>query len=376
MCYKVVRVSTRRELNDFIGLPFEIYKENKQWVAPIRSELKRLLDTKRNPYFKGATLVLFNCYWDKRIQARISLSVNDAYNRKALVKTGFFGFFEAFNEPAAVKILFDEVKNYCREEKILRLEGPFNPNLYSELGMLCSNFNSPPTFFQTYNPEYYNSLLNENGFKVLEILHTRINTNSSEYFNEKFKKPCELRTKELVVRDFDKENTERDLEHLRNIYNDAFAENWHFTPVSKQEYLFVSKFLGLVTPPKLIKFVEYKGEPIAAVQYALDVNPLLRKLKGRRNPFRYLELLAKRKNIECVLIFAVGIKKDFRNSRVADLLFKATVEMGRKYKILEATWMYDNNRIAISLAEKLGMKRDKEFCIYCCDLNEQTFTTF
>ncbi len=368
MCYRVVRVSTGKELNDFIGLPFDIYKDNKHWVASIRSELKRLLDPKRNPYFKGATLVLFNCYRDKRIQARISLSVNEAYNSKALVKTGFFGFFEAFNEPAVVKTLLDEVKNYCREEGILRLEGPFNPNLYSELGMLCSSFDSPQTFFQTYNPEYYNSLLKENGFKVLEILHTRINKNSSGYFNEKFKKPCELRTKELVVRDFDKKNSERDLEHLRNIYNDAFAENWHFTQVSKEEYLFVSKHLSLVTPPELIKFVENKNEPIAAVQFALDVNPLLRKFNGRRNPVRYLELLAKRKKIDRVLLFAVGIKKEFRNSRVADLLFKATVEVGRKYNILEATWMYDNNKVAISLAVKLGLVRDKEFCIYCCDV--------
>ncbi|MBK6505782.1 MAG: hypothetical protein IPG02_08965 [Ignavibacteria bacterium] len=69
-----------------------------------------------------------------------------------------------------------------------------------------------------------------------------------------------------------------------------------------------------------------------------------------------------------MLIFAVGIKKEFRNSRVADLLFKATVEVGRKYNILEATWMYDNNKVAISLAVKLGLVRDKEFCIYCCDV--------
>ena len=375
MCYRVVRVSTGKELNDFIELPFAIYKHDRNWVAPIRSELKRILDIKRNPYFRDASLVLFNCYRDNKIQARISLSVNDAYNSKALVKTGFFGFFEAFNDPAAVKLLLDEVKNYCREEIILRLEGPFNPNLYSEVGMLCSSFDSPPTFFQTYNPEYYNSLLSENGFNVLEILHTRFNKNSSEYFNEKFKKPCELRTKELVIRDFDEKNTEKDLEHLRTIYNDAFSENWHFTPVSREEYHFVSKHLSVVTPPKLIKFVEYKGEPIAAVQFALDVNPLLRKFKGRRNPVRYFELVAKRKEIDRVLIFAVGIKKEFRNSRVTDLLFKATVEVGRKYKILETTWMYDNNRVAISLAEKLGMKRDKEFCIYVCDLTERTFTS-
>ncbi len=369
MCYKVVRVSTGNELNDFVELPFEVYKDNRQWVAPIRSELKKLLDIKTNPYFRNASLALFNCYKDNKITARISISVNNAYNSKAPVRTAFFGFFEAVSDQNAARCLFDEVKKYCKENDIKRLEGPFNPNLYSELGMLCSNYDSPPSFFQTYNPEYYNSLLHENGFTVLEILHTRVNADSSVYMNKHFSKPFELRSREFVVRNFDKRNTERDLEHLRNIYNDAFSENWHFTQVSREEYLFVSKHLSIVTPPELIKFVEYKGEPVAVVQFALDVNPLLRKFKGRRNPVRYLELLAKRKRIDRVLLFAVGIKKDFRNSRVADLLFKATVELGRNYKVLEATWMYDDNRTAISLAEKLGLLRDKEFCIYCCDVD-------
>jgi len=369
MCYKVVRVSTGKELNEFIDLPFAIYNDSKQWVAPIRSELKRVLDIKRNPYFRNASLVLFNCYSDDRIAARISISVNEEYNIKALVRTGFFGFFEALDDQNAVKCLFDEVKKYCKENGIKRLEGPFNPNLYSALGMLCNSYDSPPAFFQTYNPEYYHSLLRENGFTVLQILHTRINRDSTGYMNKKFSKPFELKSREFVVRNFDKRNAECDLEHLRNIYNDAFSENWHFTQVSREEYLFVSKHLSIVTPPELIKFVVHRAEPVAVVQFALDINPLLRKFKGSRNPVRYLELLTKRKRIDRVLLFAVGIKKDFRNSRVADLLFKATVELGRKYKILEATWMYDDNKIAISLAEKLGLLRDKEFCIYCCDVD-------
>ena len=369
MCYKVVRVSTGKELNDFIDLPFEVYKHSKQWVAPIKSELKRVLDTNKNPYFRNASLVLFNCYSDDRIAARISISVNNDYNWQSIVKTGFFGFFEAFDDQNAVRCLFAEVEKYCSENGIKRLEGPFNPNLYSALGMLSNSFDSPPTFFQTYNPEYYHSLLFENGFRVLKILHTRINEDSSGYMNKHFCKPLELKSREYIVRNFDKKNTERDLEHLRNIYNDAFSENWHFTQVSREEYLFVSKHLSVVTPPELIKFVECKGEAVAAVQFALDINPLLRKFKGKRNPARYLELLAKRRRIDRALIFAVGIKKEFRNSRVTDLLFKATIEFGRRYKYFETTWMYDDNRIAISIADKLGMKRDKEFCIYCFDVN-------
>ncbi len=364
MGYKVVRVSTGKQLKDFIELPFEIYKDDVNWVAPIKSELKRTLDSKKNPYFRNASFDMFNCYDDDKIVSRISVSVNDAYCRKAGVKTGFFGFFESFNESAAVKFLFDEIINHCRENSIERLEGPFNPNLYSELALLSADYNSPPSFFQTYNPQYYHSLLKGNGFSVFQILHTRINKDSRGYFNEKFGKPLELESEDLRVRSFRNNNKEQDLEHLRNIYNDAFSENWHFTPVSKEEYMFASKYLKLVTPPDLIRFVEYKGEPVAAVHFALDVNPLLKRFKGNASLIKYLKFLTERKKIDRAILFAVGAKREFQYSRVIRLLFNATVEVARRFEILETTWMYDENRIVISLAEKLGLKRDKEFLVY------------
>jgi hypothetical protein len=368
MSYRIIRVSTPGELKDFINLPFEIYRNDKNWVAPIKSELMRLLNVKKNPYFKTASLDLFNCYSGHKIVARISLSVNKDFCKKAGIKIGFFGFFESFNDPQAVRFLFKVLFKYCLQKNIKRIEGPFNPNLYSEIGMLCTNFDLPPSFFQTYNPEYYNSLLKENGFRVLELLHTRLNEDSSGYLNKKFSKTFELQMKDLNVRSFNDKNIETDLEHLRNIYNDAFSDNWHFTPVSKEEYLFVSKHLKLVTPPDLIKFVEYKGEPVAVVHFVLDINPLLKKFKGKRSLIKYLNFLIEREKIDRVIIFAVGIKKEFRNSRVVHLLFNASVEIARRYKILETTWMYDENKIVISLAEKLGLRRDKEFFIYYYNL--------
>jgi hypothetical protein len=117
-----------------------------------------------------------------------------------------------------------------------------------------------------------------------------------------------------------------------------------------------------------LQFVEYKGEPVAAVHFVLDINPLLKNFNGKRSLIKYLNLLIQRKKIDRILIFAVGIKKEFRNSRVVQLLFNATVEIARKYIILESTWMYDENKIIISLAERLGLERDKEFNIYYRDL--------
>jgi hypothetical protein len=64
------------------------------------------------------------------------------------------------------------------------------------------------------------------------------------------------------------------------------------------------------------------------------------------------------------IIFAVGIKKAYQNSKVAKILFNITVETAKRFNCLETTWMYDENRTVVSLAEKLGLEKDKEFVIY------------
>ena len=368
MSYRIIRVSAGSELNDFMSLPFTVYRNDRNWVPPITAELIRMLDAKQNPYFRNASLDLFNCYRNGKMAARVAVSVTEDYCKSAGVRTGYFGFFESLIEANAVSKLFESVFDHCRRSGIIRLEGPVNPNMYSELGMLCSHYDLPPTFFQAYNPEYYNALLTGCGFGNLIRLHTRINKDASSYMNEKFGKLIEQPEGDLKIRSFRGDAQAEDLEHLRRIFNSSFSENWHFVPVSRDEYLFASKFLKLVTPPELISFVEYKGDPVGAVHFALDINPLLRKFRGRRNLFAYLNLLLKRKCIDRALIFAVGIKKEFQSSRIARALFNATVDISRRFRIVETTWMYDDNRSAILIAERLGLKREKEFQIYYKDL--------
>ncbi|HVO75029.1 MAG TPA: hypothetical protein VMT35_13460 [Ignavibacteriaceae bacterium] len=368
MGYKAVTVSTRSALNNFLNLPFKIYKDDKNWVAPVKSEIKRILHPKRNPYFKNATIALFNCYYGNDIRSRVSVVINKIFCEKAKKNIAFFGFFESYNEPDAVKYLFCEVFKYCSYRKIEKLEGPFNPNHYSELGMLYNRFNASPSFFQTYNPDYYNSLLKNLGFEIEKVIHTRRSTNSSEHLVEKFGNKINLSLPGLSVRSFNLRNFKNDLECLRKIFNDAFSENWHFVPVSREEYLFSSKYMKFVTPPSLIQFVEYEGNPVAAIHFVLDINPALKILKGNAGIFKYLKLTNQIKKIDSAIIFAVGVKKSFRNSKVTQLLFNAAVNTAERFDTLETTWMYDDNKIVNSLAERLGLKKDKEFVIYSKNL--------
>ena len=363
MLYRTAAVSERKELRDFLKLPYTVYAGDRNWIPPLESEVRRTLNKRKNPYFRNAALQLFNCYKDNAIAARTAVIINRAYDKEFNKRTALFGFFECINDRYAAEELFKEVFNYCRENEVKQIIGPFNPNHYSETGLQISEFDTPPSFFQTYNPPYYYELLDQLGFIISKKIHTRKRENINEYLKDRFGNKNITIPPEYSFRQFDPGKKEEELEVLRNIYNDAFEENPFFLPVSRDEYLFAAKYLSLVTDPHLLLFAEYKGEAVGVIHFALDINPLLKEFKGRTGIIKLIKFFRGRKKIDRLIFYATGIKKSHRNTKTIQVLLKAVIDTARKYGALETTWMSYDNIAAIGSAKKLGLEPDKEFAI-------------
>ncbi len=365
MKYHVLSVSNSRQMKDFLRLPFVIYQDDPNWVAPLTSEVRRTLNQKLNPYFANAQLKLFVCYKNETTVSRAAVIINRAHQEKFGVKSAFFGFFESFNDPDAVHNLFKTVEKYCQDHGVELLEGPFNPNHYSELGLQANQFGTPPTFFQPYNPEYYITLLEDCGFHVSARFHTRKNVNIRDYVMERYgAKAASFDSGKFTVRSFSMSDFNNEIERIREVNNDAFSPNWHFLPLSKEEFLFSAKYMKLVTKPDLIKIAENQGEPIGVIHCVLDINPILRKMKGKIGLFRYWRFLWERKKVQKLVVFTVGVKKAYQGKGVFSLLQKALHQVVLKYQVLETNWMPEDIIPAVKAAEKFAMKPDKQFVIY------------
>ncbi len=370
MAYTVKRVCSRRLMRDFLDLPDRIYRKDPNYVPPLRAEVGRTLDPAKNPYFAGALLRLFICYDDGEPAARTAIVVQPRHEQKFGVRAAFFGFFESIEKPQAARALFDSALRFCAQQRAVALEGPFNPNHYSELGLLLDHFDRPPVFFQTYNPSYYPALLEECGFRISASLFTARNERAGEYLAGHFDLHAPLNVpKGFTVRHPDMRRLPEEMEVIRLIFNDAFEANWHFLPASREEYDFSAKFLNLITNPGLVSIVEYHGEPAAVVIFVLDVNPLLREFHGRRGPLKLLRFLRGRKDQRTVVLYAGGIRKRFQRTRVYPLLFELSARTASRYEALEGTWISQENTLARRSAERLGMKEDKHFGVYALAVN-------
>ncbi len=334
--------------------------------------MRRTLDPKRNPYFERAALKLFTCHRSSDVSGRVAVVINPRYEQQSGVKAALFGFFECIDDPAAAGALFSSAENYCRERGIELLEGPFNPNHYSELGLQISHFGTAPVFFQTYNPSYYPALLESAGYRVSACFYTSRNDSVKEYIRGRYGRLTEpVVPAGYTVRQFDMRHQDRDLEVLRDVFNDSFSSNWHFLPLSREEYRFSSKFLRLVTEPGLITIVEHRGMPVGVLMCVLDINPLLKRMDGKIGPIRYLRFLRGRREIRKLVVYAVGIRPACRNGRIFRLLLDSMLRMAMRYDSVETTWMSPANIPSIRASERLGLKPDKQFAIYAKHLTIQ-----
>ena len=56
MAVEVKPVAGRSELKAFIKLPWRLYRNEPNWVAPLLMDLRKRLDQRKNPFFKHATV--------------------------------------------------------------------------------------------------------------------------------------------------------------------------------------------------------------------------------------------------------------------------------------------------------------------------------
>lgn len=365
MSILAVPVSNEKAMEDFLRLPYGIYQAEPNWVAPLKSEVRRTLDPDRNPYFNQASLQLFVCYKDGRPVSRLALIIDKFHLQKFGRRRAFFGYFESENDPEAVAALFRRAEEHIRFERMESLEGPFSPNYYSELGVQIDRFGTPPAFFQPFNPPYYRALLEKTGFRVEAAFQTMKNDAIGPYLEKRYGPVRGFQDHDgFIVRPFQPRDLEAELTRIRVVNNDAFEGNWHFLPLSAEEYVFSAKYLSLVTKPELIQIVEHRGRPAAVLHCVLDINPLLKRLKGRVSPAKYLRFMIGRRNVRNLIIFTVAIRKEYQHTIVYDLLLQAFRRLASSYRSVETTWLSPDNLPALRAAESLGMIPDKHFAIY------------
>ena len=105
-------VRTLGERHRFVEFPYQLYRGDAHWIAPLRMAQKDILNTKRHPFYKTSDVEMFLARRDGRVVGRIMAILNRAHNEFHNERAGFFGFFEVENDEQAAGALLGAARDW------------------------------------------------------------------------------------------------------------------------------------------------------------------------------------------------------------------------------------------------------------------------
>ena len=141
---RISPVSGNRELGGFITAPGTFYRDDANWVAPLRFEQRQRL-TEKNPFFEHARWQAWTARRDEQIVGRISAQVDDLYEKQHGERVGYFGMLEGIDNPDLFARLLGTAEKWVLDQGITTIRGPFNLSINEECGLLVEGFETPPS---------------------------------------------------------------------------------------------------------------------------------------------------------------------------------------------------------------------------------------
>jgi len=357
-----------KQLNEFIRCAWPIYADDPQWVAPLISDMKTVLDRQKHPFHRHAEVELFTAGRDGRVVGRIAAIVNHSHNEFHGDRTGFFGLFESIDDPAVAKALLERAEEWLRERDMDLCRGPVNLSTNDELwgpGVLIDGFDSPPAIMMGHTPPYYRGLIEENGYlRSRDLLTYWIDTSRIARLERSAERL--MRRGGFTIRSLDMSRLDDEVALIQEIYNSAWERNWGFVPMTDEEIHHLAQALRPVVNPALCPLAFVGDEPVGFALSLPDYNQALHHINGRLLPFGIIKLLWYRRSINAARTLTLGLKPTHRGSGLDALLilhlFRAAAAAGMPRG--ECSWILDDNWPMRHALERLGAEVRKTYRVY------------
>lgn len=366
-------VEDRRDLERFLDVPFAVYRDDPNWVAPLLVERLHHLDRRKNPYFEHAEAQFFLAERHGMPVGRVSAQIDRLHLERHNDDAGQFGFLEANDDPATFASILDAAARWLKERGMRRMRGPFSLSINDETGLLIDGFDRPPSVMMGHARPYYARHLEALGFeKAKDVIAydydaTKPLPRLMAAMVEKAR-----RSGDLEVRRLSKRHLDRDLRIIMAIFNDAWSQNWGFVPLTEAEVAALGRHLKWLVAEDYVAIASWRGEPAAMAVSLPDINRAIRDLHGRLLPFGWAKLAWRifARPPGAVRIPLMGVRKAHQGSAVGSALALSVIDQVRQAHLsrgttrAELSWILEDNEAMRRIIEALGGVPYKTYRIY------------
>jgi len=354
----------------FIRFPWQVYADDPVWVPPLLLE-RRMHLGKSNPYFEHAEARFFVAYRGARPVGRISAQVDELHLQRYQDGCGFFGMLEAENDSTVMPALFAAAEDWLGSRGMSRVRGPFSLSINDECGLLVDGFDTPPVLMMPHGLPWYGEGVEACGYSsVNELLAYRLDPHEAD--SRTMRAVLKRYAPRFSVRCINWRDFSRELQILREVFNDAWSDNWGFLPFTEAEFLDMGKQFKLLLDKDLVHIAEVDGRPAAMIVCLPDFNDFIGDLNGRLLPFGWLKLLwrFRRRFPGGARTALMGVRKQYQRGPMGSALAFAVIRALRAALVkrgvhrLELSWILKNNHGMRKIVEDINSVVYKRYRVY------------
>jgi GNAT superfamily N-acetyltransferase len=369
---EIIAVTTAAQAQSFLDMVQFIYQNDDVYVRPLDIEINNIFNPATNNFHQQGEAARWILKDGDKIIGRVAAFINQKKAYTFEQPTGGIGFFECINDASAAKLLMDTARNWLQARGMEAMDGPINFGENDNFwGLLIQGF-THPAVGMNYNPNYYQSLFENYGFKMY---FEQISNHTDVYkpLPERFAKIADWVSKKpgYHFEHLKLSNLNKYSQDFQNIYNDAWQFHENFSPMSNQTVLESLEKMKAFMDERFIWFAYVNGDPAAFVITIPDVNQVIKYMNGKTNwfaklKFAYYRMIGKMDRLRVVIM---GVKPAYQKSGLESALIMKSIEMIRKtnqYKEIELSWVGDFNPKMRALHESVGAVLAKTHYTYRC----------
>ncbi|MDP2336451.1 MAG: GNAT family N-acetyltransferase [Bacteroidota bacterium] len=377
---EIISVTDKETIQAFHELPIQIYKNDPNWVCPLRMMIEAIFNPQKNAGFIHGKARRWLVKDGIHIIGRIAAFYDRSKLEEGSEQAGNIGFFECHDNFEAARLLFDTARDWLTNEGFTAMDGPvnFGENFYN-WGLLVDGFQQQG-FGMNYHAPYYSQLFEKYGFKTYYQQFSYHLDITSPDLPDRFWKIAEwvAKKKNFHYKTFSFKDQERGIRDFITIYEQAWDKHGNYKAIDPNDLRTLIRDSKMVLEEEFIWYVYYKDEPIAFFMMIPDLNQILFHLRnGKLNFLNILKLLylKKRKTMTRCRVLVMGVIPKFQGSGIESGIFWQLRQVMLKkswYKEVELSWVGDFNPKMIALFNSVGSKYAKthETLRYLFDRNK------
>ena len=369
-------VRTAADLESVAIFPWTVYRGDRWWVPPLLSERRKLVSREHFPFFEHSQAEFFVAKRGGQVVGTVAGIANRRYNEFHASNVGWFGFFEVLDDPEAAVGLLATAADWGRQQGFTALLGPAQYSTNEETGLLIDGFDDAPRIMMTYNPRRYLGYMEQAGFtKAMDLFAYR--ESIAQFHNNIPPKLARVVDKvqergKFTMRKVNMKQFDREIEHVKRLYNSSWERNWGFVPMTEQEFDHLAEQLRPILDPDLVLVVEHEGQPVAFGLTVPDLNePLLRAYPRPGTPEwltmgKLIWQWKVRGGLKWLRVIALGVQAEFRGQGVDAMLYLQTARnaLPKGYQFAEMSWILESNDMMNRSIRLLGGEVYKTYRVY------------